>query len=145
MNLGQNVLISSAITPAAGVAGTTDINGTTLDMKNYEGVLMVARMGVITATAVTSIKAQQGDESDLSDAADLLGTGITIAADDDNEIFVIDLGKPSKRYVRLVCDRGTANAVIDATYIQYTGKKAPVTQGSGVTLETHVSPAEGTA
>lgn len=145
-NLAKNVLISTAITPTAGAAGTTDINGTTLDMANFESVFMSVRMGAITANAVTSIKAQQGDESDLSDAADLAGTGITIADDDDEQIFGIDLVKPSKRYVRLVCDRGTANAVVaGAEYIQYDGKKGPVTQGSGVTVETHVSPAEGTA
>lgn len=147
MNLGKNVKVSTAITPTNGAAGTTDINGTTLDMSGYEGVLMIAYMGAITSGAVTNVHAEQGAESDLSDAADLAGTGITVAADDDEQIFIIDLYRPTDRYVRLVCDRGTQNAVVaGAVYVQYNARKPPVTQNvtDAVTYELHVSPAEGT-
>jgi len=109
MNMSKNVKISDAILPSAGVAATTDIEGAVLDMAGFESVLMMVVFGEITGSAVTSIKAQQGDESDLSDATDLEGTGQTIADDDDNETFYIDLVKPTKRYVRLYVDRGTQN------------------------------------
>jgi hypothetical protein len=146
MNLSKNVKITPAITPDNGAAGTTDINGATLDMQGFEGVLIEVVFGAITAGAVTSIKAQQGDESDLSDAADLEDTGQTIADDDDNETFYIDLYKPEERYVRLVVDRGTQNAVVaSATYYQYGAHKAPVSHASGVSGELHASPDEGTA
>ncbi len=145
-NLTKNTKVSTAVTPAAGVAAQTAINGSTLDMAGFESVKMQIRMGVITGSAVTSVKAQQGDESDLSDAADLLGTSQTIADDDDNEIFIIDLVKPAKRYVRLVVSRATQDAVVaEGHYEQYNGKKAPETQGTGVNVEVHISPAEGTA
>jgi hypothetical protein len=148
MNLGKNVKVSTAVTPTAGAAGTTDINGTTLDMQGFEGVLMLVRFGAITASAVTSVKAQQGAQSDVSDAADLEGTGITVADDDDDQIFAIDLYRPQERYVRLVVDRGTQNAVVaSAEYIQYGIRKGPITQNvtDAVTYELHVSPDEGTA
>ena len=35
--LAQKNKITQAIAPAAGVAGTTDINGATLDMSGFEG------------------------------------------------------------------------------------------------------------
>jgi len=149
MNLSKSVKVSTAVTPTAGAAATTDIEGTTLDMANFEGVLMLVRMGEITGSAVTSIKAQQGAESDLSDAADLEGTGITIADDDDGQIFMIDLYRPAERYVRLYVDRATQNAVVaSAEYLQYGGpKKKPVDNNvtDASTVELHVSPAEGTA
>jgi len=145
-NLIKNSKLTTAITPAAGVAAATDLEGTVLDMAGFDSVFMQVRMGVITAAAVTSIKAQQGDLADGSDMADLLGTNILVAADDDNQIFGIDLVKPSKRYVQLYVDRATQNAVVSsATYLQYGASKVPITQDSGVTVETHVSPAEGTA
>lgn len=147
--LTNEVKISSAVTPTEGVAGTTDINGTILDMLGFEAALIVVRMGAITATAVTSIKVQQGAAANMSDAADLAGTGQTIAVADAEETFYIDLVKPTERYIRLVVDRGTANAVVSsAHYLQYapTGPDAsPVTQGALVNGEQHVSPAEGTA
>lgn len=146
MNLSKNVKISSAVTPTAGAAGTDDINGSTLDMAGYEGVLVVVRMGAITTNAVTSIKMQQDSDSAMGSAADLAGTSQAIADSDDGEIFYIDLFRPEERYVRLVVDRGTQNAVVaSAEYIQYGPKAAPVTQPSGTNGETHVSPAEGTA
>ena len=138
--------LSTAITPTAGAAGQTAINGTTLDMSGYEGVLIIVRMGAITATAVTSINAAQGAASDLSDAADLAGTKVTIADDDDEEVFYIDLFKPRERYVRVEVARATANAVVaSAEYLQYGAATAVTTQPTGVTGESHVSPAEGTA
>ena len=139
--------ISIAIPPADGVAGTTDINGATLDMLGWDSVMMVVTFGAITSTAVTVIKAQGGAESDLSDAADLIGTGQTIADDDDEKTFYIDLN-PLDRYNRLVVDRGTANAVVaSAYYIQYNGDKSklPVTHGTGVAGELHHEPIAGTA
>ena len=124
------------------------INGTTLDMQGWEGVMMIVYMGAITGSAVTSINAASGAASNMSDAADLEGTGITIADDDDEQIFVIDLYRPLERYVRLEVARATQNAAVaGAVYVQYNTKKAPVTQNvtDAVTYEFHASPAEGTA
>lgn len=144
--LSEIVKISSAVTPTAGAAGTTDIEGTTLDMSGFEGVLMIVRMGAITGSAVTSIKAQQGALSNMTDAADLEGTSQTIADDDDDQTFYIDMYRPTERYVRLYVDRGTQNAVVaSAEYIQYGPRKAVTTHGSNVSGEAHAGPAEGTA
>lgn len=146
MNISKNQKISIAVTPTEGAAGTTDINGATLDMQGFEGVLMIVTFGAITGSAVTSIKAQQGAAANLSDAADLLGTAQTIADDADDKTFYIDLYKPQERYVRLVVDRATQNAVVaSATYIQYRSRVAPVTHGTNVAGELHIGPAEGTA
>jgi len=147
MNISKTNKISIAITHADGVAGSADIEGATLDMSGWEGVLMLVTFGVITSGAVTAITAQQGAASDLSDATNLLGTGQTIADDDDEQTFFIDLFRPEERYVRLHVDRATQNAVVaSATYIQYgPTRKAPVTHGTNVSGETHVSPIEGTA
>jgi hypothetical protein len=146
MNLSKNAKITQAIAPAAGVAATTDINGAVLDMSGFEGVLMVVTFGTITGSAVTSIKAQQDTAVGMGTAADLAGTAQTIADTDDEKVFYIDLFRPLERYVRLVVDRATQNAVVaSAEYIQYGPREAPVTHATEVSGETHVSPAEGTA
>ena len=142
----EDVKISSAVTPTAGAAGTDDINGTTLDMSGFEGVLVVVRMGTITSGAVTSIKMQQDTDSAMGTAADLTGTSQTIADTDDEKTYYIDLHNPEERYVRLVVDRGTQNAVVSsAHYIQYGAKAKPTSQGSNVSGESFSRVAEGTA
>lgn len=146
MMLSEDTKISIAIAPAAGVAATTDISGATLDMSGFEGVLMVVSFGAITGGAVTSIKVEQSDAANMSPATDLAGSGQTIAHNDDEKTFYIDIHKPLKRYLRLVVDRGTQNAVVaSAHYIQYGPRKKVTAHGANVAGEAHVSPVAGTA
>lgn len=141
--LSQNAKITSALDYADGSA---DRNGATLDMKGYDGVLVVVHFAAIATSAVTTIKMQQGEESNLSDAADLEGTGQSVADDDDNEHYYIDLYQPTDRYVRVVVDKNAVNnSAESATYIQYRGTYNPTTHATGVTGEFHLTPAEGTA
>lgn len=145
--LSKDTKISIAITPTAGAAGTTAINGAGLNMAGYDGVLVVVPFGAITATAVTSIKLQQSDDDGSSDSyGDVEGTGQTVADTDDDKTFYIDVQRPTKQYVRVVVSRGTANAVVGgATYIQYRARTKSPSHGSNVSGETFKAPAEGTA
>ncbi len=145
MNLSKNVKITQAITVTNGAAGTSDINGATLDMSGWEGVLVILNLGAIVSGAVTTAKMQQDSASGMGTAADLKDTELTIADDDDEETMYIDLYRPLERYVRVVIPRATQNATLTATYIQYRGSKMPVTQAAPVSGEVHVSPIEGTA
>ena len=145
MEAGKDFKISSAITPTNGAAGTSDINGSIIDMSGFENLLIIVHMGAIVSGAVTTIKAQQDSAPAMGGAQDLLGTELTVTDTDDDKAFYLDIVKPQKRYVRVVVPRATQNATLAAVYIQYNGSKSPVTHGSNVTGETHVSPAEGTA
>lgn len=141
----KNSKLLSCVTVAAGAAGSSAITGSTLDLANAEGVLIIAQTGPIVSGATTSIKFQHGDLSDMSDAADVEGTSQTIADDDDNEIFYLEIRKPVKRYGRLYVSRATQNATIAAAALVYGQRSAPITQATGVNGEVAVSPASGTA
>jgi hypothetical protein len=146
----ENLSAAAKVTTALDYASANaDRDGAGLDMSGFEGVLMVVKFAAIAAGAVTSIKAQQSDDDGVADAySDLLGSKIDVAADDDNQIFIIDLVKPRKRFVRLVVDKDAANVTAEsALYIQYGAHKKPVVQtvADEVTYERHVSPDEGVA
>lgn len=144
-NLSKEVKVTSALDYASGSA---DRNGATLDMSGYEGVLMIVKFAAVATGATVSIKAQQGQASNLSDAADLAGTAITVADDDDNQIFMIDVYQPQERYVRVVIDNDATNASAQsAVYVRYGARTLPQTNNvtDAVTTETWVSPSEGTA
>jgi hypothetical protein len=141
----EEVKVSVAIAPAAGVAATTDIEGAILDMANFEMAVAIVTFGTITGSAVTHIQWEHGDDPALSDAANVAGSKVTIADDDDEKTFVIELRKPRKRYARLLVDRATQNAVVaSATYLQLSPRNVPVTHGTGVAAARLVSPATGT-
>lgn len=145
--LSENVRLT--LVEAATAAGTTDIESAGVDMSDWEGVMLFTTVGTITSGAVTSWKVQQSDDDGVTDAySDLEGTGITIADDDDGQTFGTDLYRPKKRYVRAYIDRGTQNAVVGEIYaLRYNGLRLPATNtvADTLTLELHVSPAEGTA
>lgn len=146
-NLLRNIKITRVMNAVA--AGTSAQNSSVVDMSGWDGVTFIAALGTLTATQVTSLKGQQGQVSNLSDAADLSGTLVGPLADgDSNKCLVLDIYRPTERYVRPVVNRATANAVIDGVIaIQYRGRKTPVTQDTATIAfsEQHVSPEEGTA
>lgn len=131
------------------VAGTSDQTSSAVDTQGFTGCCFVASFGALTASQVTQIKVQQSDDDGASDAySDLEGSLVGPLADaDGNKQLVVDIVRPQKRYLKLVVDRGTANAVIDGVVAYlYGAKSLPVTQPSSVmAAETKVSPSEGTA
>lgn len=145
MNLSRSAKFTRVINATA--AGATDVNGGTIDMAHWEGVLFVAAVGTLTATQVTAMHAQQGALADGSDMADLLGSSVGPLADGDGtKMLMLDVFQPRERYVRAVLDRGTANAVVDGVIaIQYGPRKIPAVQDTSVKAAKFVqSPEQGT-
>ena len=133
----------------ATAAGTTAVNGSAIDMSGWDGISFIAAFGTLTATQVTSLKAQGGAASNLSDAADLAGTSTgTMADGDSNKALALDVYRPRQRYIRVVVVRGTANAVVDGVVaILYRGRQLPLaTQDTTMSLAPKVvyAPAPGT-
>lgn len=146
--LSEGVKVTQAITTAAGASGTGTINGATLDMQGFEGVMIVVAMGPVASSGPVTLKVQQDESSGMGSAADLEGTGITVADDKDNTSFIIDIRRPRERYLRVVAARHTSNAstVGSALYFQYDARNRPVTQSADITTrETWINVAEGTA
>lgn len=133
----------------AGSADVTDCY--VIDMQGYEGCRFVVGFGTITSGAATSIKAQQAaaktSATALTSGQDLAGTGITVADDGDNKLYILDIYKPQKRYLQLRILRATQNSVVDFAIAElYGARKLPVSAHADVgSQELHVSPAEGTA
>lgn len=127
--------------------GTADREGALVDMKGWDGVLIIAQFAEVATGGANSIKAQQGALSNGTDMADLLGTAQTIPDTFDGKIAYIDVYQPSERYVRVFVDKDTSNVCAETvTYLQYKGVTNPTAaQGSNVSGEQHASPAEGTA
>src|SRR5690606_33557390 len=108
----------------------------------------IVLLGAITANAVTSVKAQQGDLLAGSDMDDLEDSAVTVADDDDNQIVIVDVVRPSKQFVRCVVDRGTQNAVVDGIIAElYDARDVPVTPDTTPLVGSTklVAPGEGTA
>lgn len=130
-------------------AGQTTITSSAVDMSGFEGCCFQILFGTITTAGVQSIKIQQSSDDGSSDAySDLEGTSITVADDQDNLVFLAEVSKPLKRYLKCIISRATQNSVVDGIVaIKYGPRTQPVVQGAtvGALSETAASPAEGTA
>lgn len=144
--LSEEVSIEIGSTTTAGAAGTSAITGSTIDMQGFDGVLAIVPLGAIVTGAVTSIKWQQGQQSGMGDAADLLASGQYILDSDDNKLLYSDLAKPQERYVRLIVSRATQNATIGGViYVKYRARRLPTTHGTNVSGEQLIGIIEGLA
>ena len=65
MNLIKKTKFMSAVTPTAGVAGTSAINGTTLDVQGFEGIIAYVRFGAIVSGAVVPQRIAPGAASQI--------------------------------------------------------------------------------
>lgn len=83
-----------------------------IDLQGFEGALVICYSGLLTTDTVFAL--EHGDESDLSDAADvpdsdLLGSEPTLLAATDNEVETFGyIG--SKRYLRVKTTAGAGIA-----------------------------------
>lgn len=133
MNLLNNTLITRVLVATADGTGTqsSDI----LDMQGYEGVLFIWKLDDVDDTAVLTLQAQQDELNAAGGMATLTGTATFTAGatDADDDCLVLDVYRPTKRYVRAQGVIATANATTAAIIaIQYGARKSPVTQSSTV-------------
>lgn len=140
MNLLKNSAITKAI--AATTAGTSTLTGT-VDMSGYDGVLFVGSMG--TADVTNGFKAGGGAVSNGSDASDYAGS--KILSDGTGKTVVLDIYKPTDRYVTVSHIRAVSTTSDGVFAIRYKGNFAPIENTVVNTLACKLvaDPAAGTA
>jgi len=146
--LSSKFHVASAITPTEGLAASTAINGSSLDLQTYfaDRVLIIVHFGAIVSGAATSIKVESDDNTNFSSAQDITGSAQTVADTKDSTCFLIDVINPPERFIRVVVSRGTQNATVSALYLVY-GLREPASQLTANVsgLEIHRDKAVGTA
>lgn len=144
-HLSKMVKVVSCITVEAGAAGSTDVDGSAIDMTGYDSIMFIVMMGPITTGAATYLSIEQDTVSTMDSPAEgIAGTKQTIADSKDNTIFISDIIHPEKQYVRLHLDRATQDATVAAVAILYHTSAIPTVQPTEISgHETFVDPVAG--
>ncbi len=142
-NLGSDIKWGRAKNAVAG--GTSNGVSDAIDTAGYGGCLIIIAWGAISGSGVQSTKLSQNSDGSGT-YADLEGSAVPVADDDDNQIVVYDVREPLERYLFAHYLRATQNSAIDGIfYALYNGRTAPAVNGATVcSLKRLVSPAEGT-
>lgn len=110
----KTVVVSTGVT-----AGTTNANLTTVDTLGYGAYRICVLLGALTSTQVTKLKVQEYDTDTSGSYADVTGAVTGAAADADaGKLLILEVYKPTKRWIRPVVVRGTANAVVTAAWVE---------------------------
>lgn len=131
-----------AITPPAAIVDNASLTTAAIDTAGFDLCKVVVFLGA-TDIAMTALKVQESDASDMTGAADITGavfgtsdndagsTSTLPSATADNSFFeiLIRCGGNRKRYLDLVatCGDGAAGTYITAWAELYRGEQTPVT------------------
>jgi len=135
MNLSSNTKIT-VVAPLA-TAAQTEVVSSVLDMQGYEGVMFIAMLGAATATAVLTLTVKGNTANSTSSPAPVTqkATAAYTAAGtaSDSMALMVDLWKPTTRYVFASYTRTVANAALGGIIaIQYKAGNAPTTHDASV-------------
>lgn len=139
-------------------SGTADRVSNVIDTKGYDGCFIAVHFAAIAASVDCDIYLQEADAASnattLTSGADLAGTSQDIAADDDDEVYYIEIKRPLKRFLQLNINNDATNATAQsAVAYLYGAAEKPVTHATGsgtsggtepVSGEAFVSPIAGT-
>lgn len=136
-SLLKDCVITQILDPV--VAGTSTQTTDVLDMAGFDGCLIICSLGDVTSGSVLTLTAKENTANSVSSPTPVAVTGGATAAftadasSADNKLLIVDVVRPSYRYLFATLTRATQNAVINSIIaIQYRGKSLPVTQSSDV-------------
>jgi hypothetical protein len=126
---------------AAGATGaTSQVDGVTFDMAadgGYDGIIFFGR-AIATANAGNFVQVQQGQASNMSDAATIAGSRATAVAN--NDFVQINVPRAQERYIRCNVVRGVSTVTGDIFAVRYrAGGPLPITQTGTNRIVTNVA------
>lgn len=135
-NFSKDIKMVPIETPLTGSANTTSA---VIDTAGYKSFCVVVHTGLINAGSVFSVKLSHSDVADdvntLNSGSDVAGSSQTVAADDDGQLFVLDVAEATKRYYQLTQTKSTATSLSGAVAYLYNPSGSagglPVTHATG--------------
>lgn len=130
----NNCLVTRTSLPAA-TATTPITGGDIIDLASptdgvFDSVCFVALLGDVVDTCVATLKAFCGNAANLSDGAYKATVATVTATSDpafaDNNLLILDVVEPGKRYIRADLTRTPAGCVLDSIIaIRYNARTMP--------------------
>jgi hypothetical protein len=137
-----NTDIREVLAPVA-AADDTDSNSDILDVGDCDGVIFIVPITDSVATGVATLNVQGNTANSDGGMATITGATATVtcAISDDlnDELLIVDVQRPLKRYIQGNVTSATANIAFgNMIAIKYAMKDAPVTAHSSISASTQV-------
>ncbi len=101
------LLLSGAV-----IAGQTAVTSQTVDTQGFDSTTFVANVGTVAAGGTLTMKIFGGEASDGSDKAAIDGAIVGVVATGANKKAVIEIHRPTSRYLTVVVTRAVADSTL---------------------------------
>lgn len=136
MNRNLSKSVKTVVVSAGISAGTSNQTLTSVDTLGYGAYRIVALLGTLTATQVTSLGVNESSDNSTWTAVTSGGSAIKTANAGDGDAgktLILEVYKPQKRYIQPQVNRATANAAITSVVVElYLPDFQPVSQDGSV-------------
>ena len=118
IGLSDSVLFTSHISTRALVA--TAVNGTAVDMAGWDDVAFLVQAGVFGTNGTLDGLIQTAPDSGFNTVTNVTNSNLVqIPAGNANSIVILEVGRPTARYVRLQLTGQTNGVTAGATAMQF--------------------------
>ncbi len=117
-SLADSTLI--AIDIASQIA-SANVNGAVIDMQGWDGCCYTFNLGAMTASATFDARVVSSANANMSGATNITNAALTqvLAATGNTNAYIIDVYRPSARYLRTATQPATANVQFASMAIRY--------------------------
>lgn len=99
---------------------STAVNGTVIDMQGWDGVTYIFNLGAMTSTAIFDARVMSSANSNFSGNANITNAALVqVTTATPNNVFVIDVFRPTQRYLKTVTTPATANTQFASVAARY--------------------------
>ena len=114
----------------AAQTASAGVNGTALDMQGWDGILYVFNLGAMASGATFDARIMGAANSNFNVNSNITNASITQLTNASNtNTVMIDVWRPTNRYVKSVTTPATANSTFSSVAIRYRGSGVfPLTQ-----------------
>jgi hypothetical protein len=116
----------------AATTASSGTNGAVIDMAGWDGCLYVFNIGAMGSGATFDARVMTSANSNFSGNSNITNAAITQLANGSNtNTVMVDVWRPSSRYLKTVTTPATANVTFASIAIQYRGSGLfPLTQAA---------------
>ncbi len=112
-----DILVTQEIPPQSITGGA--VNGTGVDTSGWEEVTFHINIGAITGAGTLAAVIQEDTASNFGTAANVANAALTnVTNTTPNNVMILGILRPTKRYVRLVVTQATNTVIASATCIR---------------------------
>ncbi len=115
--LSDSTLISQDVAP---VTGAANVNGTALDMQGWDGCQFAFNIGAMASGATFDARIVSSPNANMSGNTNIANAALVQVANTANtNLVVIDIYRPTDRYLRSALVPATANVTVGSIATRY--------------------------